>query len=615
MTKNHWIQITLLALLLTAVVFFGIALVVSLDRFRFELEDLKGSIRDLQDNIGLVPAPDPDGPKRTAAVPGPNSEYFDRAAQSGGRMITAIASDAGNLNPVVSNDATVSELWSLANASLTERNYGDLQKFEPALAESWSVSDDKMTYHIKLRPNLFWHDFTDPVTGKEWKNVPVTAEDFKFYVDVIKNEAVDAAPLRGYLSGIQTLRVLSENEFEIVWNKKYFLAKDISLGLMPLPRHLYHAYDGPFDPVKFNTDSARNGIIVGCGPYQLVRWEKGKRFLFKRYERYFGRTCGVMPPLRQYAFEIVQHPSTRLQALQAGNIDQTPLSPEQWINNTSGPEFQDGGALKKLKYPSHSYNYIGLNLTNPLFQDRRVRVALSSLIDRKRLLTDVYRGLARATSGPVFMDGPGYDTSIQPYAFDPEKAKRLLAEAGWKDTDGDGILDKDGKKFQFTLMFPSANPNYPRIVPILKEDMAKAGVCLEVLALEWSVVIQRIEKRNFEAAMLGWTTSSGDSDPYQLWHSDNARSAASSNFISFSNPEADKLIDAIRASFDEKERQELYWRFHRLIHEEQPYLFLFSPYSLMAMDARYRNLRIFPNGVPDALLWTPRAEQKAVPGL
>lgn len=619
---NNWFLNIIALLSLAAVVFFGIAYVNSTDRHRFALEDLKKDLQEIRDEgvrvsgaaaaPGVIPAAKETGP---AAVPAANAEFFDPAAVSGDRMITAIASDVGNLNPLTNNDATVSALWSIANVSLAERNFGQPDKFEPMLAESWKLSDDKLTWRIRLRPGILWHDFTDPVTGREWKNVPVTAYDFKFYVDAIRNPDVDAAPLRGYFSGISEVRVFNDLEFDVVWKEKYFLSKSITLGLMPLARHLYQDASGAFDGKRFNDDSARNRMIVGCGPYQFQKWEKGKRIVFTRFNRYFGKDLGIMPPIKTFVFEIIQHPSTRFQALTSGDIDQNNITPEQWLNNTDTKEFQDGGSLRKIKYPAMSYNYIGLNHAMPLFQDRRVRVALSHLVDRNRIIRDVYRGLARTTSGPFFPESPAYDKAIEPYPFDVEKAKKLFAEAGWRDTDGDGILDKDGKPFKFTLMFPGANPNYPKIAPILKEDFAKAGVRLELLSLEWSVVVQRIEERKFEASMLGWTSGLEGGDPYQLWHSDNAKMPGSSNYISFSNPEADRLIAQIRGSFDEAERNAAYHKLHRLFHEEQPYLFLFNPYSLLVMSSRYENLRIFPTGVPESILWTPKAQQRTVPGL
>ncbi len=595
-----------LIVLTAAVIFFGVAIVTGIDQYRFVLEDVKKILR-------TVPAANFSAGKEVNYIStAANAKYYDPAAVSGDRMIVAIGADVGNLNPLTSQDSTVSALWSLANPSLTERNFENPDSFEPLLAESWSISNDRMVWRIRLRKDLYWHDFTDPVTGKEWKNIPVTSADFKFYVDAVQNPDVDAAPLRGYLSGISEIRIFNDREFDVIWKEPYFMARDITLGLSPLPRHLYHAYEGVFDGKKFNDDNERNRMIVGCGPYQFVKWEKGKRIVFERFEKYFGRNCGIMPAIRHYVFEIIQHPSTRLQALISGDIDQNNITPEQWLNKTDSPAFRD--SLRKIKYPSLTYNYIGLNLKNPLFQDRRVRVALSHLIDRERLVKDVYRNLARPVSGGSFMDSPAYDKSIKPYPFDVEKAKFLLAEAEWRDTDGDGILDKDGQPFRFTLMFPGVNPNYTKLAPILKEDFAKAGIQLELLSLEWSVVVQRLEQRKFEATMMGWTTPL-TSDPYQLWHSDQLNRTGSSNFISFSNPEADRLISIIRTTADDQERRKAYHAFHRLLHEEQPYLFLFSPYSLQIISSRYRNLQVFPTGVPDQLLWTPQNQQKSVPGL
>ncbi|MBO5959400.1 MAG: peptide-binding protein [Lentisphaeria bacterium] len=658
------------AALLIAVIFFGISITTSTDRYRFALEDFRRTLQDLQDQSPATPAAMPAqerkvlqkeiadtlellrevtdknsrhisvksknthdiGPLLSAAteklealsarlsdaggdavIPGANARFYDPAAISGDRMVTAIPTDIGNLNPLTSNEATVSSFWALANAALTERNLENPDHFEPLLAESWTESADHLTWRIKLRKGILWHDFTDPVTGKEWKNVPVTASDFKFYVDAVKNPDVDCAPLRGYLGGIKEVRILNDREFEVVWNTPYFLAREITLGLTPLPRHFYHAYEGPFDGKRFNDDNARNRMIVGCGPYRMTQWERGKHVVFQRFEKYFGRFCGIMPPIRTCVFRIIQHPSTRLQALISGDIDRNSLTPEQWLNNTSSAPFQDG-TIRKLQYPSMSFNYIGLNLKNPLFKDRRVRVALSHLIHRERLKNDVFHGLAHPVSGTFFMDSPAYDKSILPYPFDVVKAKAMLNDAGWRDTDGDGILDKDGQPFKFTLIFPGSNPNYVRMAPILKEDFAAAGVQLELLSMEWSVVIQRMEQRNFEAVMAGWTTPL-TSDPYQLWHSDNASAAGSSNFISFADPEADKLIEQIRSSFDDAARNRAYHQFHKLLHEEQPYLFLFSQNNLLGISGRYKNLRVFPLGVENQILWTPRGQQKTVSGL
>lgn len=602
----------LLAFCLIAVAATGYVLVTALDRLRFELESLHATVRTLNEKISSAPlrtaaSAVPEKPK--PEVPMANAQFFDPEAVSGDRFISSIAADTKNMNYLLNNDATLGNaLMPRVMDSLGVRAYDDLNKFLPQMAESWNVSADGLRIRVKLRDGILWHDFTDPVTKKEWKDVPVTSEDFKFYVDVVKNPKVDAAPLRTYLSDLDSVRVINDREFEVIWKKRYFLSLDMTLSLSPLPRHLYHAYEGPFNPERFNSDNERNRILVGCGPYRFIKWDKGHRILMTRWEKYYGARYGTMPPVKELAFDVIQHPNTRLQALLSKDLDAAPLTPDQWIHRTNSREFGPDGFLRKFKTSQLVYNYLGFNLSNPLFRDAKTRVALSHLVDRDRIVKDIYYGLAVPVSGPFFPDGPAYDKSIKPYLYSPELAKKLLAEAGWRDEDGDGVLERDGRKFKFTLMYPNANETYKRMLPIIKEAMAKAGVQMELLGLEWSVCVQRLEKKSFDMCALGWSGGLNP-DPFQLWHSSQADVEGSSNHIRFKNAEADRLIESIRVTFDASERQKLYHRFHRLVHEEQPYIFLFAPADLNALNSRYRNVREFPLGIVDTILWTPKAQQ------
>ena len=602
----------LLAFGLIVVAATGYILVTALDRLRFELESLHTTVRALNEKVSSSPlrAAAPVTPeKRNADVPMANAQFFDPDAVSGDRFITSIAADTKNMNYLINNDATLGNaLMPRVMDSLGVRAYDDLNKFLPQMAESWSVSPDGLRIRVKLREGILWHDFTDPVTKKVWKDVPVTSEDFKFYVDVVKNPKVDAAPMRTYLSDLDSVRVINDREFEVLWKKRYFLSLDMTLSLSPLPRHLYHAYEGPFDPERFNNDNERNRILVGCGPYRFIKWDKGHRILMTRWEKYYGARYGTMPPVKELAFDVIQHPNTRLQALLSKDLDAAPLTPDQWIHRTNSREFGPDGFLRKFKTSQLVYNYLGFNLSNPLFRDAKTRVALSHLVDRDRIVKDIYYGLAVPVSGPFFPEGPAYDKSVKPYSYSPELAKKLLAEAGWRDEDGDGILERGGQKFKFTLMYPNANETYKRMLPIIKEAMAKAGVQMELLGLEWSVCVQRLEKKSFDMCALGWSGGLNP-DPFQLWHSSQADIEGSSNHIRFKNAEADRLIESIRVTFDASERQKLYYRFHRLVHEEQPYIFLFAPADLNALNSRYRNVREFPLGIVDTILWTPKAQQ------
>lgn len=618
MNRNTYLNVivTLFLLLFLAL---GCVIITALDRHRYALENLSADLKRLESRLtsGIPAAAEKTA--RAAVNAGTevqgtaaNAEYFDPAAVSGGRLVRAFQADVGNMNMLITNDAYVSQIWAQVTDSLAERDYNDRGdgEFKPMLAESWTISPDRRKVRVRLRKGILWHDFKDPVTGKEWKNREVTAQDVKFYVDVIKNPAVDCAPLRVYYNDLERIDVLNDYEFEVVWSKPYFMMEDMTLSLMPLPRHLYHAYEGPFDGRRFNDEHARNRMLVGCGPYRFESWEKGKRILLRRFENYYGRSLGIMPPLVTLAYDIIQHPNTRLQSLLSKDLDMDSLTPDQWVNRTSSPEFGPKGFLKKYSYPGFSYFYIGLNLNNPLFQDKRVRQALSHLVNREKIRREIFFGLMDAVSGPFPKQSSAYDPSVQPYSFDPAAARRLLAEAGWKEGQ-DGILRKDGRELAFTVVYPNTSVSFQKMLPVIKEDMKKAGVRMDLLGIEWSVLVQRLEKKQFEACLLGWTGTLKP-DPYQLWHSSQADQPASSNHIGFVNPKADELIEKIRQCFDPAERTRLYHEFHRLIHNEAPYLFLFSPSSLVVINDAYRNVRLFPGGIATRPLWLD-AQRRSIP--
>lgn len=621
MNRNFYLNF-IVTLLLIVLSVLGFALIRSIDILRLRTEKLSDQISKVDNRFaGLETAlknrpsapPAVDEKKKTdGKIIMANSEFYDKKAIPGGSFIAAIANETKNMNYLINNEKFISDLWAYAYDSLADRNYENFEIFEPQLAESWELSEDKLVYTIKLKKGVLWHDFKDPVSGKEWKNVEVTAHDFKFYVDVVKNQDTDCAPIRVYLNDLDRIEVINDCEFKVYWKRRYFQSEAITLEMTPLPRHLYHAYEGPFDGKKFNDDHERNRIIVGCGPYRFDRWEKGQRIILKKWDKYYGAKYGASPALETLVFDVIKHPNTRFQSFLSGTIDGMGLSPEQWIKRTNGSEFGTQGTLRKIKYPGRVYSYIGYNLKNPLFQDRRVRQALTSLVNRERILKEVYHELGRITTGPFFIDSPYYDHSIKPYPFSIEKAKELFSEAGWKDEDGDGILEKNGVKFEFTIFAPSGSEILPKMLPIIKEDMAKAGVIMKIQNIEWSVYVQRLEKKKYEVCSLSWALGTSP-DPYQLWHSSEADKDGSSNHIGFKNPEADKLIEEIRLTFDVKKRVELCHRFHKLLHEEQPYTFLISPDSLQGINRKFQSIRVFPLGVPVRLMWLPPADQKAVP--
>ncbi|MDD2403273.1 MAG: peptide-binding protein [Victivallaceae bacterium] len=612
MHKNLYLNV-LLTLLLIVVVLLGIILINAVDRLRFEHEATRQALEKLRHNAFVpdVSTKQSNNAQKTENVA--NLEFFDPAAVPGGRIVRVIMADTGNMNYLINNEASVASFYGICNSTLAVRNYAKPELFQPLMAESWNVSTDKLVFTVKLRRGILWHDFTDPVTGKVWQDREVTAHDFKFYLDVIQNPETNCAPLRTFMQDIEGIEVIDDYQFKIIWKRRYFLSESISLGLSPLPRHLYHAYEGPFDALKFNDDHRRNRLIVGCGPYRFLRWDKDSRVIFTRWEKYFGNNLGIRPAIENICYEIIKMPNTQFQALTSGRIDWMGLSPEQWQSRTNIPAFDpEKGFLKKMRYQNRNYFYMGYNLTNPLFADKNVRVALTHLVDRERILKDIYYGLGAIVSGPFYLESPYNDRDISPWPYDIPKAVKMLNDAGWRDSDGDGILDKDGRKFEFTIMEVANHPIQTRMLPIIKEDMAKAGIDMKIQSFEWSVYIQRLEQKNFEVCTLGWS-GSYESDPYQIWHSSQADIPGSSNHIGFKNPEADRLIEAMRVEFDFEKRVKIARQLHKLLHEEQPYTFLFAPDSLLAIARRYQNVHKFPLGIADDIIWTPRNRQLAIP--
>ena len=609
--QNHsFFRSFLQVLILAAVIFFGIAIVNALDRNRREMANLRQAIEAMPRNAAAGVA---QNVSAKAAVPqelSPNSVYFAQNVPVSGVLRTAIASDTGSLNPVTGNEATAQSIIGLCTAALGSRNYGKPEEFVPGIARSWQVSSDGKRITLQLRRGVLWQSFTDPESGKFVPEQEVTAHDFVFYVNTIRDPQVNAGAMRSYFQDLDTIKALSDHELELVWKNEYYRSLEMTLGLIPLPRHFY-APDGKFDPQKFNDDYKRNDMIVGCGPYKLVKHIRDRRFELERFENYFGKALGVAPAVEKRVMEIVKADNTRFQMLTAGELDELALSAEQWMRRAQKKPFsqkvltvgekssdyplQDGETLRRIKYLANAYFYIGYNLRNELFADRRVRQALTMLCNRERILKEVYHGQGKVISGPFFYNSPYYDRSVQPWPFDPAAAKKLLESAGWRDSDGDGILDKAGKKFVFSAMQVSGNPVQERLLAIFKEDLAKAGIDMKITALEWPIYIGKLDKRDFEVCSLGWQLPF-ESDPYQVWHSTQAEGSSGSNHIGFKNPEADRIIEEIRRTFDVKKRIELCHKFQKLLHEEQPYTFLLVPESLRALSGKIRNVECFPMG-------------------
>ncbi|MCL2000912.1 MAG: ABC transporter substrate-binding protein [Planctomycetes bacterium] len=656
MRQNPLINAFLVILNLGAVLFALYLAIDALDASRLQAARTDQSLGRLADALDRLNAT-LENPLRLAAAPSSgrenlpasetgtervaflNDDLRDPWREEGGSLVSRAISLPGNLNTLTNNEATVSALWGLTVDSLAGRNNNDLTRFEPQMAEAWDTSEDGLVYTIHLRKNVLWQPYVDPVTGREVPAKPVTSRDFLFYWNTIQNPGIPCEAIRTYYELLAGVEVVDAHTFRVIWKEPYSMSEEFTLGMSPLPEHYYRPEEA-WDDDRFAEEfvsSPRNQWIVGTGPYKLVKWDKNFEVVLERDENYYG----VKPSIRTRRIRVIPDNSVSFLEFQRGQLDVYGLLPAQWHEETPEPEFRlvtpsienayaDSLAwdrrkraaelsteyqFEKFQYNGVSWSYIGYNLQRPLFQDQRVRVALTHLVDRRRILDEVYMGLGAIISGPFVPQSPYYNHGVQPLSFDLEKAKAILAEAGWEDTDGDGILDKDydgtgGRKpFTFTLIIPSASTQIRKWAAIIEQDMIKAKIKVDIKPIEWSVYTQLLEKREFDVCSLLWSGGI-EGDPYQIWHGSGANRLGSSNHVAYNSPEANRLIEEGRRTIDKDKRYAIYHRLHEVIAEDQPYTFLVAGTSVLAQSKRLHNAIVYKGGGMDSLLqWIPRNMQ------
>jgi len=480
-----------------------------------------------------------------------------------------LGAEPGHLNPITSNEAAASSINEHIYETLLDRDY-DTLKLVPQLAESWTVSPDRLVFRFKLKKGVLWSD-----------GVEFTAGDVVYSYRTIKNPKVACAPLKVYYIDVRDVRMIDRYTVEFIYSRQYFRALEICGSIPIVPRHVFD------DGTDFN-NHRNNRFPVGTGPYRFERWDTGKRIVLVRNERYRGRR----PELSRVVYRLVPEVNVALQMLKKGEIDVMSVRPIQWVRQTNSNKFL--GRFYKLEYYLPNYSYIGWNAKRPLFSDRRVRRALTMLIDRRAILDKLLFGIGEIVSGTSYIHGPNYNASVKPWPHDPQRARALLNEAGWVDRDGDGVLERGGRKFSFTFTISSGSKFAERLGTIMKEDFARAGIEVKIVRYEWAVFVKKLNERDFDAVTLAWSLSWED-DPYQLWHS--SQVTGGSNFCGFVNPEADRIITRLRKEFDEQERIKLFHRFHEILHEEQPYTFLFCNPAQVVVSRRFENVRVHTRGL------------------
>jgi peptide/nickel transport system substrate-binding protein len=329
---------------------------------------------------------------------------------------------------------------------------------------------------------------------------------------------------------------------------------------------------------------------VGTGPYRFSELKSGEKLVLVANQDYWeGR-----PYLSRVVYRIIPSQATIFLELKARGLDAAGLTALQYKRQTDYPAFRK--SYSKFRYPSNGYTYLGFNLRDPRFADTRVRQAFAYAINKGELIDGVILGLGRAATGPYKPGTWAYNPNVKTYPYDLAKAKALLAEAGWKDTDGDGILDKDGKPFAFELLTNQGNDERKKVAGIIQAALREVGVAVDLRVLEWAAFLKEyINKRRFEAVILGWGIGL-DPDQYDVWHSSKTQ-PQELNFISYQNHEVDELLEKGRSSCVQDERKKYYDRLQEVFAEEQPIVFLYFRDALPVVASRVLGIIQSSNGI------------------
>jgi peptide/nickel transport system substrate-binding protein len=434
---------------------------------------------------------------------------------------------------------------------------------------------------------------------------PLTADDVVFSYEFIMNPAIAAPRARAYYSKIARVEKTAEDEVTFIYEEPYFLAFELAAGMDIMPRHFY----GRFEPEQFNQSL---GLLLGSGPYRLEdpeAWRPGQLIQLVRNERYWG----VPPAFDRLVYREITHDIARMQAFRNGDTDQFGATPEQYIDMIRDQNLLARTHQFEYQNPIGGYRYIAWNQRQgekpTRFADKRVRQALTMLLDRQRLIDEVMLGYAVLSTGPFNPLSRQFNPDIEPWPHDVARAEALLAEAGFV-RGRDGVLrGSDGQPFRFRLTYPSGSANYERMVLLVKDSFARAGIVVDPDPLEWAVFTDRLNNRNFDAITLGWT-SGIETDIYQMFHSDLIADQGD-NFISYRSPELDSLIEQARRTVKEDERMPLWRRAHAVLHEDQPYTFLFFGKTLRFIDKRISNIEPVKLGLNPTVEWfVPRDQQR-----
>ena len=538
------------------------------------------------------------GPTTTPAGVSPTVAATAAADQpaTGGRVIWGSFSDIQRLNPATSNDATSSLVQGGAGAPMI---YDSLVFIDPKTAEvkpelgTWKVSADGLTFDWTIDAKANWSD-GKPITGKDWlarvkmqgrsKVTPnkSTFNDIEGYQDYASGKATD-------ISGIK-IDAADPKRFSVKFTRVFCPAMVTVFGSVPLPEHVFGKYINDTD-VNVVVDEApeNNAPPVASGPFKFKEWRKGDQVILVRNDNYFKGA----PYIDEFVLKVVADTNVLAAQLKTGELTAGTITP------TDIAGFQGEDRLKMYKWQANSYTYIGWRGNNPnvgFLADKRVRQALSYGVDTAAVVQSVLlgEGAKQIQHHPNVSWAAAPEKDLSAYNYDKAKAEELLKQAGFA-KGADGIFAKDGKPLAISIVTNQGNKTRETFLQVATEQYKQIGVKITPKVEAFESLVPKLTggSAEIEAVIIGWSLSA-DPDSFTIWHSSNVASPtkAGNNFVGYANPEVDKLIEQGRNGPDcsQAARQKVYQQMNKILNDDAPYMFGFSPKTIMVADGRIQGI-------------------------
>lgn len=491
-----------------------------------------------------------------------------------GRLVRRLEGDVKTLNYLLHQTEDERQVLSLLYDSLIDLDQ-NLQPI-PGVAERWEVLDGGKTYIFHLDPRATFSDGT-----------PVRAKDVVFTLNKIfdAQSTQFAAAFEG-LDRKQT-RAVDERTVRVVFDRPH-AGRIYAFNIGVMPEHIYAS-----------ENFATTTKLVGNGPYVLKNRARDGSLLLERRANYWREK----PKIASILFRPIADNLVAWRASQSGDVDVARVDNDTWFRAKDDPAVRQKVAFYDVW--QLGYNCIVWNLSDPLLADVRVRRALAMAFDRQTIIDQIYHGQARAVTGPFTPDQRENSPEVSPIPFDVSAATVLLTSAGWRDSDGDGILDRNGRKFELTLLMLAGSATSRDQAQVFQNALNRIGVKLEIRALDQAAFYDQVLQHNYQAAFLAWVNEP-DPDPSALFHS--KQIAGGMNVTGYNSAEADELMDSANRALDPATRTALYHRLHHILARDQPYLWTVQVAQKWAVRRRVQNVKVAKgyglfHWYPDSRAW------------